>query len=245
MKKFIALTLVFLFSFVFCGCTINKVDNDDSEPTSQAEVESQTQSLVPLIASNESKNIFLYGVMPDGVILYVDGHGYYYDWQYNCEDYQAPKIVTGLFDGNSVEDIAVVTHTDKNTDDLHIISDYNFDEDSVYHVDKSEFNSYVSYSVEYFHDEINKDIGFSIDGKNYVFDVSESNEQLDFDTVYYDKNVSYIFDDGKIYVRIIPVVIGSSQQEDEVLSEIAVTINAQLLFDGYNISLTDFSIEGL
>lgn len=245
MKKFIGLIFVFLFSFVFCSCTADKIDENEAESLSQTEVESQTQSLVPLLASNKSKNIFLYGINPEGVILYVDGQGHYYDWKYSCENYEAPKIFTGLFDNNSVEDIAVVTHIDENIDDLHIISDSDFDADSVYHVDKSEFNSYISYSIEYFYDDVNKNIGFAVDGKNYVFDISESDEQLDFSTVYYDKNVSYRLDNGKIYVQIVPGVIGSSQQKDNAYAEISITINAELLFDGYNISLADFSVDGL
>ena len=244
MKKYIILSLIFILSLTFYGCTADY--EEENEPQTQlTEEETEAEPHIPLLASDEAKELYLYGIKPEGVVLYADGEGHYYGWAYSAEDYRAPRIYTGLFDNGSTEDIAIVTYTGENTEDIRIITDGDFDEEDIYVVDREEFNSYVKSAVEYTYDETNETVSFSVDGRNFVFDISESFEKLVFDGVSYSRNVSYEFSDGKIYVNIVPVVVSADYENEYGTAEMAITIKAQLLFDGYNISLTDFSVEGL
>lgn len=245
MKKCIMILLACLLSFSICGCAVNYGQENETETQLTIEEETEKESLVPLLVSDEENELYLYGIKPEGVVLYADGIGHYYDWAYSFSDYREPRIYRGYFDFDKIEDIAIVTYTNENVEDIRIISDGDFDEASVYTVDPDEFNSYIKKAVTHFYDDENKTVTFTVDGRNYVFDICESFEKLVFYGIYYSKNVSYELIDGKIFVNIIPVVISSDGENDYGSVEMGITIKAQLLFDGYHISLTDFVVEGL
>lgn len=241
MKKIIILVLAVCFTLGFAGCTLNYPVSD--EPETQADVAedvTEKEELVPLLAADEENELYLYGIKPDGVILYADGAGHYYDWSYSCDDYKAPQIFTGFFDNDSTEDIAVVTYTKNDgvsVEDIRIISDGDFEADDVYLVNEDEFNSYVAYHVE--KSFANNAVTFSLDGVNYSFDLSESFSKLVYDGVSYSENVSYELTDGKIYVNIIPVVSSADEENDYGKVNVDITVRAKLNFDGYNISLSE------
>lgn len=245
MKKYTILSLILILSLTLCGCTVNYEQENETETQLLIEEETEKESLIPLLVSDEENELYLYGIKPDGVVLYADGIGHYYDWAYSFSDYREPRIYKGHFDNDRNEDIAIVTYTNENVEDIRIISDGDFDEDSVYTVDPDEFNSYVRKAVVHSYDDVNETVTFTVDGRNYVFDLSESFEKLVFDGISYSRNVSYELIDGKIFAYIVPVVVSSDGENDYGIAEMGITIKAQLLFDGYNISLTDFIVEGL
>ena len=57
--------------------------------------------------------------------------------------------------------------------------------------------------------------------------------------------VVYSCEDGKLYAAMTPTVRSGDDENDYGTAQMGITIRAQLLFDGYNISLTDFSVKGL
>ena len=228
------------------GCTLNQSAKE--EPLTENEVTTEAitekEELIPLLAENEEEELYLYGIKPDGVILYSEGEGHYFDWEYSCSDYKAPRLFKGYFDGNNREDIAVVTYTKNDgvsTEDLRIISDGDFESDDVYLINEDEFNSYVSHHID--HSYANHTVTFSLDDVNYSFDLSENFETLVFDKVSYSENVSYEFIDGDIYVNIIPAVYSGDSYNDYGKTSVDLIIKAKLLFDGYNISLTDAELR--
>lgn len=241
MKRMIIYICILIFLLSMAGCTLNQ--NKNEEPPTEIEVTTEEvtekEELIPLLAENEEEELFLYGIRPDGVILYSDGNGYYFDWAYSCSDYKEPRLFKGYFDRNNTEDIAVVTYTKNDgvsIEDLRIISDGDFNAENVYLINEEEFNSYVSHHIE--HSYANHAVTFSINGTNYSFDLSESFETLVFDGVSYSENVTYEFSDGEIYVNIIPVVYSGDAYNDYGKTNVDLIIRAKLLFDGYNISLT-------
>ena len=247
MKRIIIYICMLLLLMCLAGCTLNYDEAKESpavaEETTEEEV-TEKEELVPLLAENEADELYLYGIKPDGVILYADGNGHYYDWAYSCADYRQPKIFKGHFDNDKKEDIAVVTYTKcdgMSVEDLHIITDGDFGADDVYLVDEYEFNSYVAHHID--HSYANHTITFSLGDVNYSFDLSENFETLVFQKVSYSENVTYEFVDGEIYVNIIPVVYSSDAENDYGKTEVDLIVRAKLVFDGYNISLTDAQLR--
>ncbi|MBO5935327.1 MAG: hypothetical protein J6Q94_07535 [Clostridia bacterium] len=247
MKRVIIYICMLLFMFGLAGCTLNYDEQEEflTEPEVTTEEEiTEKEELVPLLAENEADELYLYGIKPDGVILYADGEGHYFDWEYSCADYRQPRIFKGHFDGDDSEDIAVVTYTKcdgESVEDLRFITDGDFGADDVYLVDEYEFNSYVAHHID--HSYANHTITFSLGDVNYSFDLSENFETLVFQKVSYSENVTYEFVDGEIYVNIIPVFYSGDAENDYGKTEVDLIVRAKLVFDGYNISLTDAQLR--
>lgn len=246
MKKIILITIITVMLVCFAGCTLDYTQTDEpqSEPETAAEETTEKEELVPLLFEDEENGLYLYGIRPDGVILYADGEGHFYDWEYSCSDYRAPQIFTGSFDGNNTPDIAVVTYTKNDgvsVEDLRIISDGDFDAEYVYTVAPDEFNSYADAIVDV--SFANNAVTFTSDSLSYSFDLSESFDKLDFDGISYSENVKYEFTDGNIYVNIIPTARSGDEYNDYGKVNLDITLRAKLNFDGYNISLSDPTLK--
>lgn len=237
--------LVFVLSLAGCTKVLKPVIEEPSTSEPTEEEVTEKEELVPLLFADEKENLYLYGIKPDGVILYADGIGHFYDWEYDCSDYRAPKIFSGYFDNDtSYEDLAVVTYTKNDgvsVEDIRFITDGDFEADDVYLVDSSELDSYVSYYVS--ESFSNNAVIFTYDGTSYSFDLSDCFSTLAYDGVSYSENVSYELVDGKIYVNIVPVVSSADDEGDYGKAEVDLTIKAKLNFDGYNISLSDFELK--
>lgn len=243
MKKFTMLLTVVCCLLMITGCTMNqKPEEPDSVPETLTEEETQKEELVPLLASDEENDLYLYGIRPSGVILYANGQGHYFDWDCSLDSDDAPKLYTGSFRYGSDADVAVVLPDDE-SETLRILSGGGFDEDSVYLVDNTTLDSYVSSAVDYTYE--NETVTFTFEDKSYSFDISESFDKLVFDGVTYGDSVVYSCEDGKLYAAMTPTVRSGDDENDYGTAKMGITIRAQLLFDGYNISLTDFSVKGL
>ena len=240
MKKYFFIFAVILSIICIAGCGADykaPPEENPSEEYSQEE-ETEKEELIPLLASDEELDLYLYGIRPEGVILYKNGTGHYYDWAYSCSEYRQPRIFKGNFDGNNTEDIAVVTYTKNdgvNVEDLRIISDGDFDD--VYKINEEEFDSYARNIVT--HNFANNAVTFTANGVSYSFDLSESFKKLIYNGVSYCENVEYELIDGKIYVKIIPTVRSGDNMNDYGKVNLDITLKAKLNFDGYNISLSE------
>lgn len=246
MKKIIIITFIMLITACFSACTLGYTPpaEPETEPDTAAEEVTEKEDLIPLLFENESDGLFLYGIRPDGVVLYADGEGHFYDWAYACSDYRTPQIFTGNFDSNNIPDIAVVTYTKNDgvsVEDLRIISDGDFSAENVYMVNEDEFNSYAAAIVDY--SFANNAVTFTADSVSYSFDLSDCFDKLVFDGISYSENVTYELADGKIYVNIIPTAKSGDEHNDYGKVNLDITLRAKLNFDGYNISLSDPTLK--
>ncbi len=246
MKKCVALFSVLMF--IFCSCSLimpseNQNENgtqDSSEPDTEAE--SETEALIPLLAADENEALYLYGIKPVGAVLYSNGEGHYYDWDLIGGEV---CIYGGLFDYDSNEDIAIVSDIDENMQEMRIISDGDFSPENVYTVAPDEFNSYIKNSVSHSFNEETKSVIFTINGKNFIFDLSESFRAMTYSGISYSKNVKYSVKEGKLYVTLSPVVIGETDNGITEKSISELTITSHLRFDGTHIALEDTVVDGL
>ena len=80
---------------------------------------------LPLWAKIPSENIYLYGVQPDGYILYQDGFGTYFNWQGITPRRILPELKYADFDGDGEKEVAValcvVTGTGFQQMELHVL----------------------------------------------------------------------------------------------------------------------------
>lgn len=241
MKKYILIFTVLLLVCFITGCTLNyenPPEENPSEEYTQPEEETEKEELVPLLASDEEYDVYLYGIRPEGVILYVNGEGHYFDWAYSCSEYRQPRIFKGNFDSNNTGDIAIVTYTKNDgvsVEDLRIIQDS--DADDVYEINEEEFNFYARSIVT--HSFANNSLTFSANSVSYSFDLSESFTKLVYNGVSYSENVEYELINGEIYVKIIPTVSSGDEMSDYGKVNLDITLKAKLNFDGYNISLSE------
>lgn len=85
-----------------------------------------------MIAAIPERNIYLYGIKPSGVILYIDGEGHYYDWDYHSTRFTLPKIALNDFDHDGDEEISVILQLNNEDgfaeEELHIIEITNDDD---------------------------------------------------------------------------------------------------------------------
>jgi len=84
----------------------------------------------PLIAAIPEKNIYLYAVKPQGVILYVNGIKHTYDWINITPRFILPKMYYGDFNLDGNYEIVVIPYVGSGTgvsiEELHIIDAKNF-----------------------------------------------------------------------------------------------------------------------
>lgn len=82
-------------------------------------------SNLPLIAAIPERDIYLYGIKPRGVILYVEGSGHYFDWDYFTPRFILPQMYIGDFDHDKNEEVAVILYVASGTgisiEELHIV----------------------------------------------------------------------------------------------------------------------------
>lgn len=100
-------------------------------------------SRLPLIAAIPERDIYLYGVKPRGVVLYVKGTGHYFCWEYLTPRFVLPRMYEDDFDSDGDEELAVILYTGSGTgyavEELHMVE-----------IDEDEVLSREPYSQDYF-----------------------------------------------------------------------------------------------
>lgn len=111
-------------------------------------------SNIPLISAIADKNIYLYGIKPTGAVLYVDGRGHYYDWDYLTPRFVLPEMQLGDFDEDGKEELAVILYVGSGTgyavEELHIVE---ISEDEMLSIEPSH-KDYLKPNPEYFVDRV-------------------------------------------------------------------------------------------
>ncbi|MDR1630576.1 MAG: hypothetical protein LBS36_10260, partial [Oscillospiraceae bacterium] len=116
------------------SCSIGKTEE---QPEATSAINNTTDLLVPvpekewglykfpLLVSLPEKELFLYGVWPKGVVLYTGKQGQFFDWEFYSPRTHHPKIFTGDFDHNGMEDVAITvywkTGTGLSVEELHFL----------------------------------------------------------------------------------------------------------------------------
>lgn len=82
-------------------------------------------SNLPLISAISDRNIYLYGIKPNGVILYVEGKGHYFNWHYLTPRFILPEMNIGDYDNDGNDELAIILYVGSGTgcavEELHII----------------------------------------------------------------------------------------------------------------------------
>lgn len=82
-------------------------------------------SNLPLISAVPDKNIYLYAVKPKGVVLYIDGKGHYFDWDYLTPRFILPRMNVDDYDNDGHDELSIILYVVSGTgfavEDLHII----------------------------------------------------------------------------------------------------------------------------
>lgn len=144
-KKIIFVVCLILISLFYISCTdkakshttpptiekkkINPTEQDKSDESLKEKVvkmpEEFDASNLPLISAIPNRNIYLYAIKPNGVILYIDGKGRYFNWDYLTPRFILPKMNVDDYDNDGKEELSIILYVGSGTgyavEDLHII----------------------------------------------------------------------------------------------------------------------------
>lgn len=231
-KHKICLSIILLLFLSSCSANIS---NETSEATSAADINNETSEVndiavnaadsttpisglewklykFPLLASVPEKELLLYGFWPQGVVLYEGDNGQFFDWDFSRSGRYPPKIFTGDFDNDGVEDIAITIHVGSGTgvsvEELHLLR---FMEDDYlpryneYTVDADELETLLHEKIKSSFND-NK-ITLTCDGMDFVFDVSDYvsyiKESFSLLDICYTNYISYEKENEKITVTFV------------------------------------------
>lgn len=147
-------------------------------------------SNILLVSAIQDKNIYLYGIKPEGAVLYVDGTGHYYDWIYLTPRFILPRMYTGDYDYDGKEELAIILYVGSGTgcaiEELHIVEIY---EDKVLSLEPTH-EDYLKPNPKYFKDhaffsedyisKLNEIVKIEVPEKNdeWVANISVSNKMV-------------------------------------------------------------------
>ncbi|MCD7828158.1 MAG: hypothetical protein LUG85_06450 [Clostridiales bacterium] len=245
--KIFGLAALILIAFALYGCSASptvEYETASDIPASETEGVSQ-EDRFPLLSAAEDENIYLYGIKPSGMVLYIDGSGYYYDWKYENSSGISPCVFAGNFsEDDTLSAVVYLCYTDDGGEDmseLYLIDTE--DPENPVSLDLSaidgETEEVIDYSVE------SEDITFTFGDKNFIFDLSESFSKFVFKSVSYSQNLEFFEDDGSLYVNIVPVISSGDDGNDYGSISLAMTITAKVTITDGDISLSEFSVKGL
>ena len=142
MRKLAVLLIVSLL--LLSGCSVCELKHSESsvEPEEKPYIEDpygvrltdgqiiDENTNFPLVAALPEDNIYLYNILPQGVVLYQDGAGRYFDWMGMSRPQMImPRLKYADFDGDGIKEIAEIecigTGTSFNVSELHVLK---FDE---------------------------------------------------------------------------------------------------------------------
>jgi hypothetical protein len=210
---------------------------------------------VPLIAALKNDNIYLYGLKPNGVVLYNNGLSTYFDWCYLTPRRVLPQMLFKDFDNDGIKELAVLLYIGSGTGvsimDLHMVekivsSDGNeitfkdifFGEDSV--------TSQVSKAIKTkFADEKSSNFLYlTIAGKTKKIDITSDisfvKSKKWFKAIYGSGCIiKYEFVNGEIIATIGLGIISNEQASPTYIGN----LKAKVKYKKAKFSLTDFTFE--
>ncbi|MDR1629009.1 MAG: hypothetical protein LBS36_02180 [Oscillospiraceae bacterium] len=202
----------------------------------------------PLLALNEEKGLYLYGVWPRGVVLYTGNTGQFFDWGFDSPRRFYPKIFTGDFDKDGDADVAISVYAKSGTglsvEDLHLLkkvidsygwhySDYAVSEDAL----EAQLQENITYR---FHEH---SISLLYNGAEQIFSVAEytanPQEPVTLSGVNYTNIISYEQEGDQI---IASFGAGFTAKEYAAPTFFA-TVRAAVQFMNSGIRLKDIQIQ--
>lgn len=143
----IYILVVLLTVLIFNGCTAAPSVSPDAandnptageplpgsdDPFGNGITDSFANSYFPLFAAIESEDIYLYGVNPQGMVLYQNDAGTYFDWPGLTPRLILPQMSYLDYDKDGKKDLAVILYVGSGTQhsqmDLHLLTIDNLDD---------------------------------------------------------------------------------------------------------------------
>ena len=160
MKKLVIMLIVLFL--LLSGCSSNVPENSESSTTqvSTADVPAAEEHF-SLIASLPEDDIYLYGILPHGVVLYQDGTGRCFDWAgMSGPRTVMPQLKYADFDGDGIKEIAEIecigTGTGVHVTALHMLK-----------IDKNKAEGYFARIQKY--KEYTATVEDLLDEKDFVY----------------------------------------------------------------------------
>ncbi len=174
----------------------------------------------PLIAAIPDKNVFLYGIKDNnGVILYFNNIGHYYEWGYLTPRFILPRMELLDFDSDGEDELGVILSVGSGTgisiEELHIVE---VSEEEILSRDPADKNYFVP-NKEYFRDylftnyrkQLEKQVKLhttkkgsslwaevTVGKKVKSFKLENSEDDIDNKNISFENIVRFEFEEGKI-----------------------------------------------
>jgi len=261
--KYIFKIIVVISLLMLTVCSINvypKSSDPSNSFNSSSSVVDQSQWGLKngpmLLASVPDKHIYLYGLWPNGIVLYNNNYGKYFNWVYNVPASVPPKMAVADFDHNGDIEIAITlmnrTGTGLGAEDLHVLKiKPDIANDGAFHgydgqyayvdfiVDDTKSEAQLEKNIVAKYEPSSKELQLRVSGKSYSIDISDTiNEGHKFNSVFYTNKISYNFDGSSIYASF-----GVDYTVDDATVPIYVdTVTAKVNFENGAFTLSDFGL---
>ncbi|MDR0324748.1 MAG: hypothetical protein LBI19_01465 [Oscillospiraceae bacterium] len=201
----------------------------------------------PLYAMLPDDDIYLYGVLPYGMVLYQNGKGTYFDWPGLMPRRVLPQMMYNDFDGDGAKDLAVTLLIGSGTGfhvmDLHILTiggTVNDWYEPIYtdHVlAAANVSEWMAEPITATLTDDGNSIILDFLGKNFEVVYNAYSDSGSFTGISYGDIVHFVFEDNRIKTSI---ALGFTC-ENYTTPDFIGDIEAYVVFDGVNFNLEEYT----
>lgn len=259
MKKILCFFLTAALIIIVFSCT--KKENDDVEKNGNVawtdediniehdEIKTVIKSYdeyenteYPLLAEDSVNNTQLYGIKPQGAVLFKDGKKQIFDWSCLTPRGILPEITMADFDGDGLSEIGVnlywASGTGMSIEQLYILKPSKDDSGNDYFVDyqftADDYAVQLAEILQHSYDSENKILTLQVQDKIYTIQLSQGFQYMNYVDI-----VQFRFDNNKIKA-IFPLGI---VQEGVVAEYGYGSLTADVEYRNSKFTLTNFEFD--
>ncbi|OPX46292.1 hypothetical protein CLHUN_01080 [Ruminiclostridium hungatei] len=216
---------------------------------------------IPLIAALPERNLYLYGLKDKvGVILYYNGAGHFYEWNYLTPRFILPGLKITDFDGDGKEELGVILYVGSGTglsvEELHMVKISETEVVSDNPKDKNYLVPNKEYFKDYCYSDYSEQLKEQVKLKTHVegaalwadvtagqkassFELENPTDDIDNENIVFGNIVRFEFKDKKITAQFALGAIRKSYASPDFIGE----LNTEVVFKAGNFKLENITFQ--